>query len=147
MIKYARGPVLDHGGVMETERLPAARAITTINSVYAAYICHDHSGENAGCSTGVMEKIFLVQRKCWKSRREGFWHYTRNAFIAGDVGNGFLPGQLNVLVDPIPYSRLQTQPKVPGGQKKKRTIPTGNGFGVRRKVFCGWSVRCIRALG
>ncbi|MDT2191000.1 hypothetical protein [Paenibacillus larvae] len=75
LIKYARGPVLDHmGAFMETERLPAARAITTIEFQLSMPLTSATiiPAKTRVAPQGVMERYFLVQRKCWKSRRERF---------------------------------------------------------------------------
>ncbi|MDT2242281.1 baseplate J/gp47 family protein [Paenibacillus larvae] len=46
---------------------------------------------------------------------------TTECSIAGDVGNGFLPGQLNVLVDPIPFIQSVTNTTESAGGAEEET--------------------------
>lgn len=104
LLRYARGSMLDHlGARVETPRLPAAPALTTVRftlSVPRLEVVTIPAGTRVSpggniyfATTDVAEiapgSLFVdVQAECMEP---------------GIAGNGFLPGQINLLVDPIPF--------------------------------------------
>ena len=104
LLAYAEGEHLDHlGALLEVVRLPASKATTTLsftlsetqeNSVIipeGTRVTPD--GTILFATTEILEipageKIGLVYAECTE---------------AGEIGNGFLAGQIKRLVDPFPY--------------------------------------------
>ncbi|MCY9511890.1 baseplate J/gp47 family protein [Paenibacillus larvae] len=125
LIKYARGPVLDHmGKFMETERLPAARAITTIEfrlsmPLRSATII---PAKTRVAPRGGNGKVFFSTKEVLEIKAgKVSGTVTAECSIAGDVGNGFLPGQLNVLVDPVAFVQSVTNTTESAGGAEKET--------------------------
>ncbi|MDP5277135.1 baseplate assembly protein [Chengkuizengella axinellae] len=104
LLRYATGDKLDHiGARVETQRLPATAAQTTVQFNLSA-----------------SRPDVTVIPKGLRVSPDGtlFFELTENVeIIAGDlsasvqceclevgtVGNGYLPGQINLIVDPLPY--------------------------------------------
>ncbi|ETK29835.1 baseplate J/gp47 family protein [Paenibacillus larvae] len=125
LIKYARGPVLDHmGAFMETERLPAARAITTIEFQLSMPLTSATiiPAKTRVAPQGGNGKIFFSTKEVLEIKAgKVSGTITAECSIAGDVGNGFLPGQLNVLVDPIPFIQSVTNTTESAGGAEEET--------------------------
>lgn len=104
LLRYARGAILDHmAAFVETPRLAAAAAVTTVRfSISAPRLeailippgVRVTPGNNLFFATSAVAEIpigsLYVDVRCV-------------CLTAGTTGNGYLPGQINTLVDPQPY--------------------------------------------
>lgn len=104
LLRYARGAYLDHlGALVETPRLPAGTAVSTVRFTLSAPRpdailipagVRVTPGNNLFFVTGAVAEIpagdLSVDILCTCEQ-------------PGIAGNGFLPGQINVLVDPQPF--------------------------------------------
>lgn len=105
LLAYAKGDVLDHlGALLGVERLKSTSAITTLRFYFSESLPSDlliprgtrvaskdnkvtfETKEDANVPAG--SATFDVQAECTQS---------------GGVGNGYQPGEINQIVDPIPY--------------------------------------------
>lgn len=104
LLRYARGDMLDQlGAYVETHRLPATAAVTTVrftlsnirpNATTIPAGTRVSPGSNLFFSTLTVAEIpageTCVDVPC-------------ECMETGAIGNGFVAGQINILVDPIPY--------------------------------------------
>lgn len=103
LLKYARAEYLDHKGNGLATRLPGTKAIVSQKFILSAPIqtsqiipagtrvspgnnIHFETKENVAVPSGVEEITTTVE-----------------CTTVGVIGNGFTPGQINILVDPIPW--------------------------------------------
>ncbi|AJK27747.1 baseplate J/gp47 family protein [Paenibacillus larvae] len=125
LIKFARGNVLDHmGAFMETERLPASPAITTVEfrlsmPLTSATII---PAKTRVAPQGGNGKIFFSTKEVLEIKAgKVSGTVVAECSISGDVGNGFLPGQLKVLVDPVAFVQSVTNTTESAGGAEKET--------------------------
>lgn len=102
LLPFAVGDVLDAiGSLTETTRLPASPATTTLRftlSVSTAQIIP--AGTRAAAADGVM---FATTQNAIVAEGMTYIDVPAECTEAGTVGNGYLPGQINQLVDPIQW--------------------------------------------
>ncbi|PIC80551.1 baseplate J protein [Sporosarcina sp. P18a] len=103
-LSYAEDNMLDHMGIeMTTERLPATFSKTTM-----AFILEEDRVDTLTIPGGTR---FLVGADIYFETQEtqvipqGENLFTVGAVCTqtGDIGNGFLPGEITILVEPLPY--------------------------------------------
>lgn len=104
-LKYAYGPYLDHIGVRtRTMRLPAASAQTKVRFTLSAprpSVITIRAGTRI---TGGGSQLYFATKEIAEIAAESLTvDVACECSQVGVVGNGFLPGQLDVLVDPIPF--------------------------------------------
>lgn len=104
LLGYAQGDFLDHIGVLVgITRLPAAKAQTTLRFTLSA-------AQNsvlvipAGTRATVDSSIFFATKDV-QNIPVGVTSIdiAAECIEVGTVGNGFLPGQINIMVDPLPW--------------------------------------------
>jgi len=105
-LRYARGTVLDHmGAFTETPRMPATYATTTLRVTLSAAqptvipIPIGTRVSNEGDPKVYFETTELVEIPVGILTA----NVPARAVQPGASGNGFLPGQLNQIVDPLPF--------------------------------------------
>lgn len=106
LLKYSAGNYLDNLGARygsKGARLPAAKAVTTVryslsavqsNAVTIPAGNRSSPGDNIFFATKVVAEIAAGQT---------YIDVAVECTEAGTAGNGFTPGQIKILVDPIPY--------------------------------------------
>ncbi|UHA74454.1 baseplate assembly protein [Paenibacillus sp. 481] len=104
-LKYARGDFLDHiGARSETKRLPAAAAKTTVRFTLSAPRPSAVTIPAGTRVTGGGSQLFFVTDNVAEIRPgELSLDIACSCTTSGLVGNGFLVGQIDTLVDPIPF--------------------------------------------
>jgi len=104
LLRYARGGMLDHlGARVETPRLPASAARTTIRftlSVPRVEAVTIPAGTRVSPGGNV---YFATTDVAEIAPGELYVDVPAECMETGESGNGFLPGQINLLVDPIPF--------------------------------------------
>lgn len=124
LLKYATGDVLDHiGALYETERLPAAAATSTFEFTLSAPLSSTQTiplGTRIGPQGSGGLLYFATTETAEIPAGSLTVSVSGECSIAGDAGNGFLPGQLNVLIDPIPYVQsVQNTTESSGGSERE----------------------------
>ncbi|GIP25478.1 hypothetical protein J23TS9_06080 [Paenibacillus sp. J23TS9] len=107
LLKYAVGPKLDHIGIMQdVTRLPAAAARTTITFTLSVPLTSAIIIP-AGTRTapqGADGSLFFVTDDVLEIPSGALvGSVTALCSIPGALGNEFLPGQIDTLIDPIPF--------------------------------------------
>ncbi|MBI4691688.1 MAG: baseplate J/gp47 family protein [Nitrospirae bacterium] len=104
LLAYARGVVLDHLGVPFVKRLPAAAAITTLRFTFEAALT---SPLLIPAGTKVMSKdnkvVFTTSEDANADIGDTYIDVPAQCTEAGEIGNGYLAGDINQLIDPLPY--------------------------------------------
>lgn len=104
LLSYAEGAGLDHLGYMtDTARLEAQSALTTFQFKLSSVMSSAYSipaGTQVATGNGV---FFAVDEAVDIPAGELTTTVGGHAEIPGIAGNGFLPGQINSLVTPLPY--------------------------------------------
>lgn len=107
LLKYASGPLLDNvGALSHTTRLPAAAAITTLQftlSIPLTSATIIPAGTRVGPQGGAGSIYFETTELLEIPPGGVSGSVVASCSLSGVQGNGFLPGQLNVLIDPIPF--------------------------------------------
>lgn len=107
LLRYANGEVLDEIGAMyDTARLSAEAAITTIQftlSIPLASATIIPKGTRIGPQGGGGELYYSTNELLQIPAGKTTGTVRAACSTAGEQGNGFLPGQLNVLIDPLPF--------------------------------------------
>jgi len=104
LLRYARGPYLDQlGAFMETPRLAATAAVTTVRFALSAPRL-EAVLIPAGVRVTPGNNIFFATSQVAEIPG-GSTHVDVlcKCLATGTTGNGYLPGQINTLVDPQPY--------------------------------------------
>lgn len=102
-LSYAEDDILDHMGTeMSTERLPEKYADTSI-----AFVLEEDRVDALTIPSGtsfLVGEIYFATTKTYVVP-QGVHLFTVEATctIPGVIGNGFLPGEISTLVDPLPY--------------------------------------------
>ncbi|GIO39082.1 hypothetical protein J41TS12_39430 [Paenibacillus antibioticophila] len=107
LLKYASGPVLDHiGALYDVTRLPAESAITTLQfnlSIPLTSATIIPAGTRVG-PQGSGGTIYFETSQVIEIPAGGIsGTVTASCSVPGVSGNGFLPGQINTLIDPLPF--------------------------------------------
>lgn len=107
LLKYASGAVLDHiGATSDVTRLPAKSAITTLQfdlSIPLTSASIIPAGTRVAPSGGEGAIMFATNEVLEIAVGEVSGIVTASCMTPGITGNGFLPGQLNTLIDPLPF--------------------------------------------
>ncbi|WP_110933803.1 baseplate assembly protein [Paenibacillus bouchesdurhonensis] len=107
LLKYASGLVLDHIGAMsDVTRLPAESAITTLQfnlSIPLTSASIIPAGTRIGPAGGEGAIVFATNEVLEIVAGEVSGTVAASCTSPGTVGNGFLPGQLNTFIDPLPF--------------------------------------------
>lgn len=112
LLRYATGVLLDHMGAFQgSERLNAAAAITTLQftlSIPLSAVTSIPAGTRVGAQGGDGSIYFATAE--YLEIPAGATTGTVMAVCAtpGPSGNGFLPGQVNVLMDQLPFVQAVT---------------------------------------
>lgn len=118
LLRYAEGPYLDNlGALVETPRLTASPALTTVRFTLSA-VQPDAILIPAGVrlTTPAGEVFFATREVAEISAGDLTADILCVCLQAGTIGNGFLPGQINVLVDPQPFvASVSNQTESSGG--------------------------------
>ncbi|NEZ43211.1 baseplate assembly protein [Paenibacillus alvei] len=104
LLRYAQGDYLDHlGAMVETERLAAAPAMTTVR-FHLSVPLTEVVLVPAGTRISPGNEMFFATSKFGEIKPGAqYIDLTCNCLTPGQGGNGFIPGQINTLVDPIPW--------------------------------------------
>lgn len=104
LLRYASGANLDHiGALVGAERIPASAATTTIEVTLSAKLgtttvipkgTRFTAGDNV--FFGLDETMLILSGDLTGTGRA-------TCLDSGDIGNGYIPGQIKILVDPVPY--------------------------------------------
>lgn len=107
LLKYASGLMLDHIAVLyDVTRLPAEPAITTLQfnlSIPLTSATIIPAGTRVGPASGAGTILFMTDKVLEIPAGGVSGTVTASCTAPGIVGNGFLSGQLNTLIDPIPF--------------------------------------------
>jgi len=106
LLRYARGGVLDHMGVFtETNRLESSAAITTIRyTLSAPQLSAITIPAGTRTATATDPKLYFATTETVEIPPGGLTiDATAACTETGAVGNGYLPGQINQIVDPIAF--------------------------------------------
>lgn len=123
LLRYAKGVLLDHMAPW-TERLTASSALTTIQinlSIPLPGVQTIPAGTRIAPTGGDGSLYFYTADVL--EIAAGMTTGTVDAVcsVAGDTGNGFLPGQLTVLMDPLPYVQSVTNLTTSSGGAEAET--------------------------
>ncbi|MCF7753381.1 baseplate J/gp47 family protein [Paenibacillus xylanexedens] len=119
LLPFANGPILDYLGYFtKTERLPAAYATTTLRfSLSTALVTSQiiPAGTRVSPDNSEGELYFATVRDVTLSPGQLQIDVAARCLEAGEVGNGFVVGDINTLIDPVPYVQTVTNTSVSGG--------------------------------
>ncbi|MEK5477572.1 baseplate J/gp47 family protein [Paenibacillus sp. FSL R5-0407] len=112
LLKYASGPVLDHiGALYDVSRLPSEAAITTLQfslSMPLTSATIIPAGTRVG-PQGSGGTIYFVTDRVIEIPAGGLsGTVIASSSVPGIAGNGFLPAQINTLIDPLPFIQSVT---------------------------------------
>ncbi|MRN51999.1 baseplate assembly protein [Paenibacillus monticola] len=112
LLRYASGVGLDHMGAFQgSERLEAAAAITTLQftlSIPLSSATGIPPGTRVGAQGGDGSIYFATADYMEIPPGATTRTVTAECSTAGSAGNGFLPGQINVLMDQLPFVQAVT---------------------------------------
>lgn len=112
LLRYASGVLLDHIGAFQgSERLAASVAITTLQftlSIPLSSATPIPSGTRVGVQGGEGSIYFSTTEYLEIPAGVTTGVVTAECSAAGTVGNGFIPGQINVLMDQLPFVQAVT---------------------------------------
>lgn len=104
LLRYARGDMLDHlGALVETARLPEGAALTTMRfTLSAPQLQVSIIPQGTRVSPG--DELYFATTEPVEIPAGGVETLIPAVCLEpGEGGNGYLPGQINILVDPLPY--------------------------------------------
>ncbi|MFA8302285.1 baseplate J/gp47 family protein [Paenibacillus alvei] len=104
LLRYAQGDYLDHlGAMVETERLAASPALTTVRFHLSVPLA-EAVLIPAGTRVSPGSEIFFATSNVGEIK-PGALHIDLSCrcLTPGQGGNGFIPGQISTLVDPLPW--------------------------------------------
>jgi len=112
LLRYASGVGLDHMGAFQgSERLDASSAITKLQitlSIPLASVTSIPAGTRVGPQGGSGSLYFVTTDYLEIPVGATIGTVAGECSTAGMIGNGFLPGQINVLMDPLPFVQSVT---------------------------------------
>lgn len=112
LLRYASGPLLDHMGAFQgSKRLEAAAAIATLQfvlSIPLASVTSIPAGTRVGVQGGKGSIYFTTMEYLEIPAGETEGMVKAQCSESGITGNGFLPGQINVQMDPLPFVQAVT---------------------------------------
>lgn len=104
LLRYSRGAVLDHkGSGWDTPRIGGDKATTTIrfnleeNRAGVAFI------KKGTAITPSGDLLFITTKDAVASEREAHIDVQAECEVVGEIGNGFEPGEIAELIEPIRY--------------------------------------------
>lgn len=104
LLAYAQGDYLDHLGMMlGVSRMPAAAAVTTIEYVVSTALPSPELIPAGTRFTPDGKTYFATIATHAVSAGETKTEFMVKCLETGEVGNGFMPGQICKLVDPLPW--------------------------------------------
>ncbi|MNO15528.1 Baseplate J-like protein [compost metagenome] len=125
LLRYARANVLDEIGVMyDTSRLPAESARTTIQftlSIPLASATIIPAGTRVGPDGSGGELFFITTDVLQIHSGSLLGTVSAACSVAGVSGNGFIPGQISTLIDPIPFVQSVTNLTESSGGAEEET--------------------------
>lgn len=117
--RYASGTLLDHMGAFQgSKRLKASAAIVTLQFVLSIPLASATSipaGTRVGAQGGNGSIYFTTTEYLEIPAGETAGIVAAQCSDSGTVGNGFLPGQINVQMDPLPFVQSITNLTVSSG--------------------------------
>lgn len=112
LLRYASGVTLDHMGAFQgSERLEASAAITTLQftlSIPLSSATGIPAGTRVGAQGGDGSIYFATAEYMEIPAGATTGTVTAECLTSGTSGNGFLPGQINVLMDQLPFVQSVT---------------------------------------
>lgn len=121
LLRYAVGDYLDHlGALVETERLGASPAMTTVR-FYLSVPLAETVLIPAGTRVSPGNELFFATATVGEIK-PGALHVDLavSCLTPGAAGNGFIPGQVNTLVDPLPWiDRVENITESSGGTDRE----------------------------
>ncbi|MFD0710645.1 baseplate J/gp47 family protein [Paenibacillus sp. GCM10027626] len=125
LLRYARGPILDHIGASSfTPRLQATPALTT-QRFHLSALQTTVRTIPAGTRVSPGNDLFFVTSKVAEIP-VGVLHIDIpiECLETGIIGNGYLPGQIDILVDPLPYiDHVENITETSGGANTEEDDP------------------------
>ncbi|MFU1797386.1 baseplate J/gp47 family protein [Paenibacillus azoreducens] len=121
LLRYAKGDYLDHlGAMVETERLQATPAMATVR-FYLSAPRTDVVLIPAGIRVSPGSELFFITKTVSEIKPgELYTDVHCECLTTGITGNGFIPGQINTLVDPQPWiSRIENTTESAGGTDRE----------------------------
>ncbi|KHF33397.1 Baseplate J-like protein [Paenibacillus sp. P1XP2] len=107
LLKYARGGALDHlGALYNVYRLPAEAAHTTIRFTLSMPLTSPQTipaGTRVGVQNSGGTMFFATKEAAVFPAGSTTKDIPAAANVTGAAGNGFIPGQINTIMDPLPY--------------------------------------------
>lgn len=134
-IQYAESEFLDKlGELLDVERLPAQYASTMVKvtlSKKAENMMIIPAGTRVSAGTNV---FFAASKMVAIESGQAEVMVPFKANMAGKEGNGFLPGQLNILVDPLPFvAAVENTEETRGGADVEDDSSLRNRIGLKPK--------------
>jgi phage-related baseplate assembly protein len=105
LLAYARGDVLDHlGAFLGVERLKAAPAITTIRFNFSENLPMDMLIPKGTRVLSNDNKVTFATKEDVTAKAQSLYaDVFAQCVEKGEIGNGYLPGAINQIIDPLPY--------------------------------------------
>lgn len=104
LLRYASGDILDHlGAMVETARVPAVSATAVARFTISTVRLTDLTIPSGTRITPGSELYFATLTDAVIPAGSLYVDTTVQCLQAGTVGNGFIAGQINAIVDPYPY--------------------------------------------
>ncbi|MEK5181345.1 baseplate J/gp47 family protein [Paenibacillus odorifer] len=160
LLRNASNVVLDHMGAFQgSERLEASAAITTLEfslSIPLASAKPITSGTRVGAQGGDGSIFFTTTEYLEIPAGATTGVVTGECSTAGVVGNGYLPGQINVLMDPLPFVQSVTNTTITSGgaaaetdeafRERIRTAPESYSTAGPRGAYEFWAKSTSAAI-
>ncbi|WII39202.1 baseplate assembly protein [Paenibacillus thiaminolyticus] len=121
LLRYAAGDYLDHlGAMVETERLAAAPAMTTVR-FHISVPLTEAVLIPAGTRVSPGGELFFATTTVSEIKPGALYaDISCSCLTPGRAGNDFLPGQINTLVDPLPWiDRIENITESSGGTDRE----------------------------
>ncbi len=121
LLKYSTGDYLDNlAAIKNVERLPAQAAVTTerfyLSAIRTSSVLIP---QNTRVKGGELFFSTIVPGEI--AAGEGYIDIPVRCLTPGSAGNGFLPGEIDVLVDPVHYiDRVENTEKTEGGADREK---------------------------
>ncbi|MCY7485821.1 baseplate J/gp47 family protein [Paenibacillus alvei] len=121
LLRYAQDDYLDHlGAMVETERLAAAPAMTTVR-FHLSVPLSEAVLIPSGTRVSPGNETFFATTTVGEIRPGTLYiDLSCSCLTPGQGGNGYIPGQLNTLVDPLPWvERVENITESSGGTDRE----------------------------
>jgi len=104
LLAYAQGEVLDHlGALLGVYRLPATKAMTTLRFYFSDLDRDILIPGGTKVATEDDKAVFETAEDVSVKAGTQYVDVLALCTEAGTIGNGYFPGQISVLIDPVPY--------------------------------------------